>query len=60
MNTDENAVLRYITRDGRPGMTWGCRVVTDRPDLLALYLPKETPHKRWRAGASGPELVDSA
>ena len=60
MNTGEDAVLRYITRDGRPGMSWGCRVVIDRPDLLALYLPKETPHKRWRAGTSGPELADSA
>lgn len=34
-------------------------MVEDRPDLLALYLPKETPHKRWRAAPSGPELADS-
>ncbi len=58
--TGDDAVLRYITRDGRPGMTWGCRVVEDRPDLLALYLPKETPHKRWSAGPNGRELADSA
>jgi hypothetical protein len=60
VNVGEDGVLRYITRDGRPGMTWGCRVVVDCPDLLALYLPKETPHKRWRPGPAGPELTDSA
>jgi len=54
-----DAVLRSITRDGRPGVTWGCRVVEDRSDLLALYLPKETPHKRWSAGPNGRELADS-
>ncbi len=40
-------------------MTWACRVVVDAPDLLALYLPKGTPHKRWRSSPSGRELADS-
>lgn len=59
MSTGDEAVLRYITRDGRPGMTWACRVVADGPDLVALYLPRETPHKRWKTGPSGRELTDS-
>ena len=60
MPAGDNAVLRYITRDGRPGMSWAARVVEDGPDLLALYLPRDTPHKRWRSGSGGRELADSA
>jgi predicted RNA-binding protein associated with RNAse of E/G family len=60
VNVGDDAVLRYITRDGRPGMTWAGRVVEDRAELVALYLPKETPHKRWAAGPSGRVLADSA
>ena len=59
LNVGDDAVLRYVTRDGRPGMTWAARVVVDRPDFVALYLPKETPHKRWAAGPSGRQLTDS-
>lgn len=59
MKAGDSAVLRYITRDGRPGMTWASRVILDREDLLALYLPTGTAHKRWRAGASGRELADA-
>ncbi len=36
-------------------MSWGALVVEDRKDLVALYLPENTPHKRWRQGA----LVDA-
>lgn len=59
MKVGNDIVLRYITRDGRPGMTWAGRLVQDRAELVALYLPKETPHKRWMADASGRELADS-
>ena len=44
----EAAVLRYITRDGRPGMSWPFTVVEDRDDLLALYIPKGAVYKRSR------------
>ena len=43
----ETAVLRYITRDGRPGMSWPFTVVEDRDDLLALYIPKGAVYKRF-------------
>jgi hypothetical protein len=43
----ETAVLRYITRDGRPGMSWPYTVVEDRDDLLALYIPKGATYKRF-------------
>ncbi len=47
-NAGETAVLRYITRDGRPGMSWPFTVVEDRDDLLALYIPKGARYKRFR------------
>lgn len=43
----ETAVLRYITRDGRPGMSWPFTVVEDRDDLLALFIPKGATYKRF-------------
>ncbi len=43
----ETAVLRYLTRDGRPGMSWPFTVVEDRDDLLALYIPKGAIYKRF-------------
>jgi len=46
-NPGETAVLRYITRDGRPGMSWPFTVVEDRDDLLALYIPKGAVYKRF-------------
>lgn len=46
VNVDDDAVLRYITLDDRPGMTWAGRLIEERSDLVALYLPKDTPHKR--------------
>ncbi len=44
----ETAVLRYITRDGRPGMAWPYHVVEDRDDLLALHIPRGSTYKNWR------------
>ena len=47
-NAGDTAVLRYLTRDGRPGMSWPFTVVEDREDLLALYLPRGALYKRFR------------
>ena len=43
----ETVVLRYITRDGRPGMSWPFTVVEDRDDLLAFSIPKGASYKRF-------------
>ncbi len=45
--------LRYITRDGRPGMSWPAIVARDDDSLVALYIPAGTLHKRW--SGAGPE-----
>jgi len=47
-NAGETAVLRYITRDGPPGMSWPYTVVADREDLLALFIPKGPRYNRFR------------
>ena len=47
-NAGETAVVRYLTRDGRPGMSWPFTVVEDREDLLALYIPKGALYKLFR------------
>ena len=60
VHAGEDVVLRYITRDGRPGMSWAARVVEDRADLVALHLPSGTPHKRWTAMPEGRVLADAA
>ncbi|MDP6607144.1 MAG: DUF402 domain-containing protein [Dehalococcoidia bacterium] len=44
----ETVVLRYLTRDGSPGMAWPYHVVEDRDDLLALHIPRGSTYKRWR------------
>ena len=44
----ECVVLRYITRDGRAGMSWPFRVVVDREDLVALHIPAGATYNRWR------------
>src|SRR5437867_1553548 len=49
--------LRYITRAGAPGMSWPMRVVRDTDDLVALFVPQGTLHKRWDAAR---RLVDVA
>ena len=59
VHAGEDVVLRYITRDGRPGMSWAARVVEDRGDLVALHLPSGTPHKRWTAMPEGRVLADA-
>ena len=57
----DSVVLRYITRDGRPGMAWPCRLVADRDDLVALYIARGTTYKAWQNPPVVPErrLVDS-
>jgi hypothetical protein len=50
--------VRYITRDGKPGMSWPALVADDRPDLLALYIPAGTLHKRWSGAGPDRRLVD--
>ena len=56
----DEVVLRYVTRDGKPGMSWPYRVVEDRDDLVALHIPAGTTYLRWArapvSGASPPEL----
>jgi hypothetical protein len=44
----ETVVLRYLTRDGRPGMCWPAVAVEDRDDLLALWIPEGATYKQWR------------
>jgi hypothetical protein len=34
-------------------MSWPCRVVEDRDDLLALYIPRGATYMRWEVGADG-------
>lgn len=60
VNVGEDVVLRYITRDGRAGMSWAARLVMDEAHQVALFLPQGTPHKRWTASSSGRVLADSA
>ena len=48
----EPVVLRYITRDDRPGMSWPCTVVSDSPEFVALYIPRGVTYKAW---ANSPE-----
>jgi len=44
----DEVVLRYITRQERPGMSWPARIVEDRDDLLALFIPEGATTKQWR------------
>ncbi|MPZ98881.1 MAG: DUF402 domain-containing protein [Dehalococcoidia bacterium] len=56
----DTVVLRYITRDGKPGMCWPYTVVEDRDDLVALYIPRGAVYKRWGQDAAGIRaLVDT-
>ncbi len=43
----DTVALRYITRDGHPGMSWPYVVVRDSEDLVALYIPEGTTYKNW-------------
>jgi len=53
--------LRYLTRDGRPGMAWPFTVVLDTEDLVALFIPAGSVYKRWGADGDGRRaLVDAA
>jgi Protein of unknown function (DUF402) len=52
-------VPRYITRDGRPGMSWPFTVVRDTPELLALFIPRGAIYKRWQVTDAGRALVDT-
>lgn len=46
-NPGDVVAIRYLTRDGRPGMSWPARVVEDRPDVLALFVPEGATYKVW-------------
>lgn len=53
-------VLRYLTmRESLPGMSWPCRVVADRDDLVALYVPEGTTFKGWSNVDGVRRLVDT-
>ena len=57
----DQVTLRYLTRDGRPGMAWPFIVVRDTPDLVALFIPANATYKRWGIAADGTRaLVDAA
>lgn len=52
--------LRYITRDGKPGMSWPYRVVEDRGDRVALFIPRGAIYKQWGRSETGDRtLVDA-
>jgi hypothetical protein len=57
----ETVVLRYLTRDGRPGMSWPCLLASDRHDLLALYIPRGVTYKNWENAPAplGRHLADA-
>jgi hypothetical protein len=62
----DTVVIRYLTRDGKPGMSWPASVVEDRPDVLALFIPEGVTYKLWgqvtppEGGAPVRGLVDGA
>lgn len=45
--TGDTVALRYITRDGQPGMSWPYTVVRDSDELVALYIPEGATYKNW-------------
>ena len=56
----EPVVLRYITRDDRPGMSWPCTVVSDTAELVALYIPRGITYKAWSSSPErGRHLADA-
>jgi len=57
----DSVALRYITRDGKPGMSWPYRVVEDRGDFVALFIPRGAIYKQWGRSPEGERtLVDGA
>lgn len=52
-----DVALRYITRTGGVGMSWAARVVTDSDDLLALHIPRSSPHLRWGVNERGERAL---
>lgn len=57
----DEVTLRYLTRDGRPGMAWPFVVVRDSPEIVALFIPANATYKRWGVAADGTRrLVDAA
>jgi hypothetical protein len=48
-----SVALRYITRDGAPGMSWPYRVIQDSDELVALFIPRGANVKGW--SGSGPD-----
>jgi hypothetical protein len=60
-HSGDEVVLRYVTRfDNVPGVSWPARVVEDRDDLLALYIPRGTTYMNWSREPGQPRrLVES-
>lgn len=57
----DSVTLRYLMRDGRPGMCWPFTVVEDRDDFVALFIPAGSTYKRWGTDGDGHRaLVDGA
>jgi hypothetical protein len=54
----DSVAVRYITRDGKPGMSWPFVVVQDTADLVALFIPQGALHKRWTGTGPNRHLED--
>jgi hypothetical protein len=39
-------------------MSWPCRVVVDRPDLVALFIPRGATYMRWVAAGDGSRRLE--
>jgi len=55
--TGDIVALRYITTDGRIEICWPCRVVEDRPDLLALFIAAGSIYKAGPKKAAAEKRV---
>jgi len=56
----DTLVLRYLTRDGKPGMSWPSVLVEDREDVLALFIPEGATYKQWRVSRREDGTPDPA
>ena len=53
----EVVALRYITRQGTPGMSWPCRVVEDTDGLLALFIARGSTYRQWGVAEDGSRAL---
>ena len=55
----DTVALRYLRRnDGRAGNSWPFTVVRDTDEMVALYIPPGTVHKRWGMVDGERQLID--